>query len=88
MLGGLRHLRSSLGQHFRLSHPELDFWIDVRLREFEGKWLAVADLASEPDIGMSEDPREALRDALASLGARLADELAEGADLTDTRTMM
>ena len=38
-------------QHLRFTHPELDFWVDVRLREFDGRWLAVADLAGEPDIG-------------------------------------
>lgn len=75
-------------QHFRLTHPDLDFWVDVRLREFEGRWLAVADLAGQPDVGTSEDPQEALRDALASLGTRLADELAESADLTDAHTTM
>lgn len=36
-------------QHLRLTHSELDFWIDVRLREWDGKWLAGADLADEPD---------------------------------------
>ena len=51
-------------QHIRLTHLELDFWIDARLREFEGRWLAVADLADEPDVGTSEDAREALRGAL------------------------
>ena len=35
-------------QHLRLTHPELDFWIDVRLREFDGRWLAVADFADSP----------------------------------------
>ena len=33
----------------RLTHPAIDFWIDVRLRQFEGSWLAVADLASTPE---------------------------------------
>jgi hypothetical protein len=67
-------------QHLRLTHPELDFWIDVRLREFGGKWLAVADLAEAPDIGTSEDSIEAVRDALMALGPRLAGELAASID--------
>jgi hypothetical protein len=25
--------------HLRLTHPDLDFWIDVRVREFDGRWL-------------------------------------------------
>lgn len=65
----------------RLCHHELDFWIDVRLREFDGRWLAVAVLADEPDVGVGEDPRSALRQALEALGPRLADELANGASL-------
>ena len=68
-------------QHLRLTHSELDFWIDVRLREWDGKWLAVADLADEPDIGTSQDPREAVREALTALGPRLASELAADAPL-------
>ncbi len=84
MLGGLSHLGSALMQHFRLTHPELDFWVDVRLRKPDGKWLAAADLADERGIGTSQDLREALRGALATLGTHLADDLAESADLTDT----
>ena len=75
-------------QHLRLIHPDPDFWVDVCLREFDGRWLAVPDLADEPDIGTSEDPRVALREALMALGERLADELAASADLTDTHTTM
>jgi hypothetical protein len=30
----------------RLTHPALDFYVDVKLREYpDGKWLAVADIA-------------------------------------------
>jgi len=49
--------------HLRLTHPDLDLWIDVRLREFDGRWLAVADLADEPDIGVGESAEQALRGA-------------------------
>jgi len=61
----------------RLTHAELEFWVDVRLREFDDKWLAVADLADEPDAGTGVEPREALM----ALGCRLATELAAGADI-------
>jgi hypothetical protein len=40
----------------RLTHPALSFWIDVRLREFDGRWLAVADLADEPGVGLGMLP--------------------------------
>jgi hypothetical protein len=55
--------------------------IAVRLREFGGRWLAGADIAGEPDIGIGMQPREAIRDALASLGEPYASELAERARL-------
>jgi len=67
--------------HLRLTHPDLDFWIDVRLSEWDGRWLAVADLADEPDVGTAADAREAIRGALASLGEPIATEMAEGAGL-------
>ena len=68
-------------QHLRLTHPELDFWVDVRLREWDGRWLAVGDLADEPDVGTGMEPREALRPALLSLGPKLADESAVAGSL-------
>ena len=68
-------------RHLRLTRHDLDFWVDVRLREWDGKWLAVADLADEPDVGTGTDPREALQEALLALGPRLASELSAGADL-------
>ena len=52
----------------RLRHPDLAFHVDVTLTENDGRWLAVAMLADEPDIGTGDDPREALRAALAALG--------------------
>lgn len=70
-----------LVHYLRLTHPELDFWVDVRLHEFDGRWLAVADLAGEPDLGMAQEPREALRHALTSLGTRLSRELAASAQV-------
>jgi hypothetical protein len=68
-------------QELRLTHPDLDFWIDVRLREFDGRWLAVADVADEPDVGTGLEPRMAIREALMAVGPRLAEELADTAEL-------
>lgn len=62
-------------QRLRLTHPRLEFWIDVRLREFDGRWLAVADLADTPEVGSGGSPADALRDALALFGTKLRDEL-------------
>ena len=70
-------------QHLRLTHPDLAFWVDVRLREFDGRWLAVADLADEPDVGTGMEPRDALRAVLMALGERYAEEMAESAVIAD-----
>lgn len=67
-------------QHLRLTHPALDLWIDVRLREFDGRWLAVAELADTPEVGTGETPEEALRGALSPFGPRLCDELVASAE--------
>ena len=41
----------------RLRHPDLAFYVDVTLTEHEGRWLAVAMPADEPDIGTGTDPK-------------------------------
>ncbi len=68
-------------QHPRLTHPELDFWINGRLREFNGRWFAVADLADTPEIGTGETPEEALRNSPAPFGSDLAGQLVANAGL-------
>jgi hypothetical protein len=40
----------------RLTHPALDFWVDVRLFQSEDRWLAVADLASTPEVAVASRP--------------------------------
>ena len=37
---------------FRLSASAYDFWVDVRLRCFGDRWVAVADIADEPELGL------------------------------------
>ena len=32
----------------RLTDPDLDFWVEVRVRGFDAAWLAVADLPGRP----------------------------------------
>lgn len=65
----------------RLTHPGLGSYVDVTLTENEGRWLAVAMLADEPDIDAGEDPRESLRASLAALGEPYASEMAARAEL-------
>jgi hypothetical protein len=66
----------------RLTDPDLDFYVDVRLMRFEGRWLATADLAEDrPDVGSGDTPRQAIRNALRVLGEPYATEMAEGVDM-------
>lgn len=58
--------------NFRIGAPNLDFYVDVRLRNFGGRWLAVADIAGEHEVGLGSSPREALAASLSSLGATAA----------------
>ena len=55
--------------NFRIGAPPLDFYVDVRLRNFDGRWLAVADIGGDRELGLGRTAREALVASLASLGA-------------------
>ena len=54
--------------HVRLSSASLGFYVDIRLRDFDGRWLAVADIAGEYEIGVGTDCRMALTGSLVSFG--------------------
>jgi hypothetical protein len=53
---------------FRLSASSLDFWVDVRLRGYGERWMAVADIGGEPEVGLGHTAHAALQAALVSLG--------------------
>ncbi len=55
--------------NLRIGAPTLDFHVDVRLRNFDRRWLAVAEIGGEQEVGLGSSPREALAASLASLGA-------------------
>ena len=40
------------------------FWVDVRLRELNGRWIASADTPDGPSLGMGKGAIEAVEDAL------------------------
>lgn len=56
----------------RLVSAELGLDVDIRLRQLDGRWLAVAQFGEEPEVGIGASPRVALAAALASLGERAA----------------
>jgi hypothetical protein len=59
----------------RLGSEELGLQVEIRIRELDGRWLAVADFGGEPEVGIGATPRTALAAALASLGERAASAL-------------
>ena len=56
----------------RLSAPDLGLDVEIRLRQLDGRWLAVADFGGEPEVGIGATPRTALAAALATLPRRAA----------------
>ena len=61
----------------RLTHPDLDFHVDVTLHERDGRFMATTDLAEDSrDVGKGETPQEAVKAALRSLGETYASEMA------------
>jgi hypothetical protein len=65
----------------RLTHADLDFWVDVVVYERDGRFMAAADLAEDSrDIGVGDTPQEAVRAALEALGEPYASEMAEEAE--------
>ena len=65
----------------RLTHPAIDFWVEVRLRRVGSGWLAVADLASSPEPAVASRADLAVLLALWPLGSALARRLTARADL-------
>jgi hypothetical protein len=64
----------------RLNNPLLEFWVDVKLISRDGRWLAVAMLSGEPEIGIGNSLPEAIENSLSSLGHYTAALLAEAAE--------
>ncbi len=56
------------------------FWVDVRLRQVTGTWVASADTPDGPSIGVAMAVEAAVRDALEPFAA-VADELIASAPL-------
>ena len=56
----------------RFAVEELGLDVDIRLRQLDGRWIAVADFGDEPEVGIGATPRDALAASLATLGTRTA----------------
>ena len=56
----------------RLTHPDLDFHVDVTVHERDVRYMATADLGEDSrDVGGGDTPQEAVRAALRSRGSRM-----------------
>ncbi len=56
----------------RIGSAQLGIEAEIRLRQLDGRWLAVADFGGEPEVGIGATPRAALAASLATLGQRAA----------------
>lgn len=59
----------------RIGSVELGIEVEIRLRQLDGRWLAVADFGGEPEVGIGATARAALAASLATLGKRATDAL-------------
>ena len=55
-----------------LASAALGLDVEIRLRQLDGRWLAVADFGDDPEVGIGATPRAALEASLATLGKRAA----------------
>ena len=70
-------------QHLHLTHPRLDFYVDVTFHEGDGRFLATANLAEDShDVRVGDTPQEAVRAALKALGEPYASKMAVGGPWT------
>lgn len=60
------------------------FWVDVRLVELNGRWIASADTVSGPSLGLGKGAIEAVEHALEPFGP-LVDELMASLPLAGIR---
>ncbi len=68
-----------------LSPPDLDFWVEVRLVGHEGRWIAVAAVAGDSELGWGLSMRAAVRMALLSLGPDAVRKLMRTCDVRSER---
>jgi hypothetical protein len=56
----------------RFMCSDLGLEVEIRIRQLNGRWLAVADFDGQPEVGIGPTARGALVAALATLGQRAA----------------
>jgi hypothetical protein len=64
-------------QRCRLTHPDLDFYVDVTVHERDVRYMATVDLAAySRDVEDGDTPHEAVSATLEALGEPDASEMA------------
>lgn len=61
---------SLVSVNVRLGSKELGLDVQVKLRDLGERWLAVAEVGGDPEVGIGATPRAALAAALSTLGDR------------------
>ena len=62
-------------ERLHLTHTDLGFWVDVKVHERDGRYMATTDLAEDSrDVGLGSTGQEAVRAALKALGEPCASE--------------
>ena len=56
----------------RFMCSDLGLEVEIRIRQLNGRWLAVADFDGQPEVGIGPTARGALVAALNTLGQRAA----------------
>lgn len=72
----------------QIASAELGIEVGIKLRQLDGRWLAVADFGGVPEVGIGATPREALSASLATLGERPAAQLMADPQLLGLSTQL
>lgn len=56
------------------------FWVDVRIREINGRWMASADASGGPSLGLGQSAMEAIEQALEPFEGMVQELLASVSD--------
>jgi hypothetical protein len=65
-------------QRARLRSPDLDFWVVITVIGSDDRWLAVAWIGGDAEVGYGDKSASAVADALSSLGSGATADLMAG----------
>jgi hypothetical protein len=73
--GGMQYSPRLVSVNTHLTAADLGLEVEIRLRQLDGRWLAVANFGAEPEVGIGATARAALEASFATLGRRAASAL-------------